>query len=400
MTPRCRPRVDPPRPCVNVLFVDHTLNPSGAAISLGTLVRHLPSDFCSHFIVRKRSEAIPLLGASSRPCYVERWMPDFPTAQNPRRYPTWLWAWHFSKMPIAFAEFRALCHRWRIGLVHCNESCLVGYTLIARALGLPAVLHARCSVVQEVLPMALLRAAARHPRLRALAIDDEVFASLPRELRVKGEIVYNPISMPTPDPSAARAYRERWGLRSGDLAIGQVANLQTTKGTREMLELARRICADEPRVKFVYVGDDSGEYNEGPALKAEVARLGLGGRVVFAGRVSDVHNAYAALDVTLCLFSKYLRGVGRTVYEAAMAGKPMVLTLAGDAMSGTLCGGALGLVSEPEDLEGVERSLRRLIADETARREIGAAARKAIGERQAPGAVAARVAGIYRSLVT
>jgi glycosyltransferase involved in cell wall biosynthesis len=383
----------------NILFIDHTLNPSGAAISLGTLIRHLSVDWRPHFILRQGSRNTGLLGAERVPSHIERWMPDFPTVQGPQRYSPLLWSWHFSKIPVAFWELRELCRRWRIDLIHANETTLVAYALMAGWLRLPVVLHARCPLIEERLPRALLEQAARHPAFHAIAIDHETLISFPPLMRAKASVVYNPIELMPAAADRVRALRQHWGLAEGDVAVGQVANLHATKGVWEILDLARKICSTHQHIKFVFVGDDRENAGEGLQLKAAARAAGLDSKVIFAGFTRDVADVYGALDVALCVFANSLKAVGRTVYEAALSGCPMILALEGGESSPTLLDGALGTVTSPGDLEAMATQIVRLSSDRVLRRALGERARQAIGSRHTPAHAAHQVEEVYRHLL-
>ncbi len=383
----------------NILFVDHTITPSGAAISFGTLIRHLNQRFSRHFILRKRSKVGSILGAEGCPCHVEHWMPDFPTTPTPHKYSLPLWLWHFFKLPVAFLELVNLRRRWKINLLHANETCLVGYVFMARLLGIPVVLHARGPLTDQMLPRSLLLMAARYPKLRVIAIDDETFNSFPAALRTRTTVIYNPIVMAPPTTEDAAALRKKWGLGAGDIAIGQVARLHDVKGIWTIMELAARVCPGNPNIKFVFVGDDREDVGDGPKLKAFAKAHGLEQSIIFAGYVPQVACVYEALDIALCLFANILKGVGRTVYEAAMVGCPMLLTLENGAQSPTLMQGALGVVCPPNDFSALEQELRRLVGDADLRHALGLKAREAIGSRHDPHVVARRVEEVYDGLL-
>src|SRR5260370_7948699 len=81
-----------------------------------------------------------------------------------------------------------------------------------------------------------------------------------------------------------------------------------------------------PRVRFVLVGDDSGEAGEGPQLRQAIRAKGLERRVILAGYRRDLSAVYGAFDISLFLFGKGLKRVGGTAFEAALAGRPGVVT--------------------------------------------------------------------------
>lgn len=381
---------------INILFVDHTTHPSGAAISFGTLIRHLSKRFKRHFIIRKRSQNADLLGVSAASCHVEHWMPDFATTCfTPKPYSPVLWAWHFAKLPIAFYNLRRICRAWKIDIIHVNESCLVGYVFMAWLLKLPIILHARCSLAKGGLPIWLLKAAAHYSALRAIAIDEETYLSFPPVLREKARVVFNPIAMGATNANTREELRRQWGLSTTDVAVGQVANLHPGKGVWDMFELAKRLCPSRPEIKFVFVGNDREGFGEGPALKVAARRDSLEKNIIFAGHVQNPAAAYAALDITMCLFAFKLKGVGRTVYEAALARRPMIVVLETGENSSTLLKGALGIVCPPHDLKSIETYLRRFSADPELRKSVAERAHAAIGSRHAPIEVAQHVEQIY-----
>jgi glycosyltransferase involved in cell wall biosynthesis len=145
----------------------------------------------------------------------------------------------------------------------------------------------------------------------------------------------------------------------------------------------------------VMIGDDSGESGEGPQLREAIHAKGLEGRVVLAGYRRDLSAVYGAFDISLCLFGKGLKGVGRTAFEAALAGRPVVVTLPGAGRSSATVAGEIGIVVEPDDFAGIKEALMGLISSEERRREVGERARSTIGPRHDPERVARQVEKIY-----
>jgi glycosyltransferase involved in cell wall biosynthesis len=242
----------------------------------------------------------------------------------------------------------------------------------------------------------LLDLAARWNGASVIAIDEEVRSSLPPVSRRKAAIVYNPIAQQKP-PSreTVHAVRSGWRFAPSDVVVGQVGSLHREKGVWEILALAESMAPSCPRVRFVLVGDDSAESGEGPQLRKAIKAKGLAGRVILAGYRRDLSAVYGAFDISLCLFGKGLKGVGRTAFEAALAGRPMVVTLPGAGRSSATMAGEIGIVLEPDDLAGIKQALMGLISSEERRREVGERARSTIGPRHDPERVARQVEKIY-----
>ena len=385
---------------MRVLYVNHTLQKSGAGISLATLLRHLPPDVEKYFLLPARSEINDALGAEPARTFSERFVCQFPVTRYNDPYPASLYAWHLAKIAVAVLRVRQLVRRWDIGLVHANETTLVAYAYGARLAGVPVVLHARTAIAPRRFERSLLARLGRSKSARIVCIDGEVRDSLPAACRGIAEVVHNPIDLgPTPAPADVAALRASWGCAPGDVVVGQVASLHEQKGVWLILDLAEKLCAEFPVLRVVLIGDDSASAGEGPKLREAIAQRGLAGRVVLPGYDARLATVYAALEVALCLFGGALGGVGRAAYEAAIAGKPLVATLPDPQRSETLRHGESGLLFTHTDVAGITAALRSLIVDAPFRARLGASAQAAIAQRHAPAAVAARVRDLYAKLL-
>jgi glycosyltransferase involved in cell wall biosynthesis len=116
------------------------------------------------------------------------------------------------------------------------------------------------------------------------------------------------------------AARREIGAAPGDFAVGTVTRLHDSKGNEYLVDAARLVLDVRPDAKFFLVG-------EGPLradLEARAARLGLGGRLVFAGFARDVAATLSAFD--LSVFPSLWEGTPLTAFEALAAGRPIVAT--------------------------------------------------------------------------
>jgi len=383
-----------------VLYIDHTIYKSGAAISLGTLIRSLSCKIEPYFILRKGSEVEEIIGATGHPIYFERWMPQFMTPVSVPQYSPLLFLWHVAKLPVAFINLFTVVKKWKIDLLHLNETTLIPYVFFGWLLRKPVVMHARCTLAQRPIERFFLRLAASLPRVAMVAIDEETKWSLPEKCRKITRVIYNPIDLgPEPSLEAVKAAREAWGCSQQDILIGQVASLHTSKGIWEILEIAAELCPLYPNVRFVLVGDDRAEVGEGPRLRRAIQERNLTGRVILVGYRPELSLVYGSLDIALCLFGGNLGGVGRAAFEAALAGKPLIATLPDPDSSESVKNGVTGLVFEPADKKGMHAGLQMLIQSRAKREEVGERAKRKIGERHSPPRIAAEVEALYASLL-
>ena len=381
---------------MRVLYVNHTTRQSGAGISLSTLLRHLPASVERYFLLPTASGIDALLAAAPERTFRERFLCQFMTTLYTAQYGPALFAWHVAKIPVAFLRIRRLVRRWKIDLVHVNETTLVAYALAARLAGAPVVLHARTAIAPRPFERRLLALLGQTGRARIACIDAEVRDSLPAPCRGIARVIHNPIDLgPAPSLVEIAAMRAAWGFGPEHVVVGQVASLHRQKGIWLILDLAEKLCAEFPLLRIVLVGDDSPGAGEGPPLRAAIEERGLAGRVVLPGYDTRLAAVYAALDVALCLFGGELGGVGRAAYEAAVSGKPLVATLPDPTRSETLEQGVSGLLFTPTDTPGISEALRRLIAGPALRASLGASAQASIGRRHSPAVVAESVVQLY-----
>lgn len=208
---------------------------------------------------------------------------------------------------------------------------------------------------------------------RAIAVSGSTRDFLVRERHVPAarvRLIWNgaPLEEFAHAPAGARErIREQWGLATDALAIGTIGRLSEQKGQRDLLEAAGRVVTADARARFVLVGD--GDLR--PALESQAAALGLGDRVVFAGHRTDVPAVLAALDV-VCISSTY-EGTPLALFEAMAAGRAIVST-AVDGCREILAHERTALLSPARDPAALARNLARVLAEESLRHALGAAA--------------------------
>ena len=123
-------------------------------------------------------------------------------------------------------------------------------------------------------------------------------------------------------PLSRAAARRELGLPDAAPLAGIVATLRSWKGHRYLVDAMPRLRRRDARLVIVGDGPQRG------ALEAQVAQLGLGERVLFAGQRTDVACWLAALDVFV-LPSYANEGVPQALLQAMLVGVPCVTTDAG-----------------------------------------------------------------------
>lgn len=158
-----------------------------------------------------------------------------------------------------------------------------------------------------------------------------------------------------PDPEAGRKVRAGWGVAESTPLVGIVGRLAPVKDHPTFLRAAALVAPLAPDAMFVCVGDGPLTYRA--ELMQQAQDLGLGGRLVWAGKRHDMSAVYNAFDV-VCLSSR-VEGFPNVLGEAMAAGVPCVATDVGDIAEIL---GPVGRVVPPRDSAALGAAVRELLA--------------------------------------
>jgi glycosyltransferase involved in cell wall biosynthesis len=196
--------------------------------------------------------------------------------------------------------------------------------------------------------------------------------------------------------------RARLGVPDGAFLFGITARIQPHRRFDFLWEVARRVVAARPRVRFVLLGRGS-EADTEDLVRAPVRRLGLTGQVILPGYLyePDYSLALRALDAFVFLVPGS-DGTCRALREAMSLGVPVVATPRG--MLPDLLGehrdlaehGPAGLI-RPEDPEVWARTLIGLVDEPETRARLGAAAAARVAGPMEPRAATLRLLGFYET---
>lgn len=196
------------------------------------------------------------------------------------------------------------------------------------------------------------------------------------------------------------AARREFGASGGDVLFGMVGRVVRIKGHQSFLEAAAAMAERAPRARFVVVGDQRPVETSGGEfmrhLRAESRRLGLEGRLRFAGWREDVPRVMAALDVLVQ--PSLEEAFGRTLLEAMAMGRPVIAARTG-GMPEVVADGESGLLVPARDVESLAGAMDRLANDGALRSAMGKAGRARVEERFSLARGTRRVEAIYRDVV-
>lgn len=269
---------------------------------------------------------------------------------------------------LAAFMLERIIQRQQIDLVHAN-SAAAGLAAVkaCRKLNLPCVYTAHGVLGHDVREQALGQAdtiICVSDFLRRLSIE----RGFPQDRLIT---LYNGVNTDKfqPDQATGKQIREKLGISPNEFVIGIVSRIRNIrdKGHADLLEMLHRY-ASERKWRLLIVGKGRGM----PELKREVNRLGLTGKVCFAGFWREVQNVMAAMDVVV--LPSNFETFGLVLAEANAAGKPVVAYAVGGVPE-AVADGETGFLVPKRDLAVLYEKLSQLAEDKGLSQRMGAAGR-------------------------
>ncbi|HEY4451161.1 MAG TPA: glycosyltransferase family 4 protein [Solirubrobacteraceae bacterium] len=381
---------------MKVLYVNHTAAVSGGERSLLSLLSGLPDSFDA-LVAAPRGQLQATVRALGVPVATITG-----TAGSLRLHPA-----HtpraLAEMALAALQVRRLARRSAAEILHAN-SIRAGLVLaLARAPGVPTVVHVRDCLPPGPLSSATLRliaASATTVVANSRYTASSVLSAAPA---ARIEVIYNPVDLRRWDPARLDrgAARARLGEAvAGRLLLGVVAQLSPWKGQDTAIE-ALRLLREEGRdahllligsAKFVARSTRFDNESYVARLRALAAAAGLEDRISWLGEREDVPELVRALDVLL--LPSWEEPFGRSLIESMALGVPVIATNVGGPPE-ILDDGVQGYLLAPGEPASWARAIAGLADDPQRAAEIGRAGRRRVEERFALERHVAAVLALY-----
>lgn len=182
------------------------------------------------------------------------------------------------------------------------------------------------------------------------------------------QLIYNGVDTDRFSRGKGATVRAQLGLDMATPLVVVSARLAAQKRPLDALTAFARVAVDVPQAHLVFVGD-------GPMLgmvRSAAAGLKIGDRVHFAGQQFNVPDWLDA--ATVWLLPTESEGFSLAVIEALAAGCAIVSTLC-PGNDEVLVDGANALLARVGDVDAMAAAMRRILSDESLRRQLGARAR-------------------------
>ena len=187
--------------------------------------------------------------------------------------------------------------------------------------------------------------------------------------------------------------RKELGVDAETCLIGTIGRLTPVKGLSYLLQAVPILLRQRANVRLLIVGDGVIRKD----LEAQARDLGIGENVVFLGHREDTLELMQALDIFV--LPSLSEGIPMALLEAMAASRAVVASRVG-GIPETVDDGVEGILVEPMDVTRLAESCLRLIDSPETAMKMGELARKRVVQEFSAMAMADRVAGLYKELVT
>lgn len=282
--------------------------------------------------------------------------------------------------PAILAKLPALARlvqEKNINLIHCHLpiSAAAG-RLVGKYLGVPVVYTEHNKQERYHPATRRLNLATMGLNAEVLTVSEDVRQSLLAHWsgdQRRVSVLINGVNTSRYNPAQydQRNCREELGLPAEAPIVGTVCVFRTQKRLECWLDLAARTLKEIPDAYFVVIGDGPTEEQ----VKARAKALGLLDRIRFPGRLDEVRQWLAAMDVYL--MTSEFEGLPIALLEAMSMELPIVTTSAG-GIAEAVTDGTEGFVVPVEDWENLLPPLVKLLRDADLRQKTGKAARERV----------------------
>lgn len=211
--------------------------------------------------------------------------------------------------------------------------------------------------------------------------------------RANYHVLYYGVQVPPlPEDAERTAFRAELGWPADTPVILHVGRFNEQKNHGGLLDVFERVLALVPAARLVLVGDGLLR----PTVEESIAARGIGEQVRLLGLRGDVPRLMGLSDVFL--FPSFFEGFGLAALEANAAALPVVASRV-PGLTEAVVDGQTALLHEVQDVDGMARSVTRLLTEPDAARQMGDAGRRRVEADYSLDASARRLRDLYRACV-
>jgi glycosyltransferase involved in cell wall biosynthesis len=194
-------------------------------------------------------------------------------------------------------------------------------------------------------------------------------------------------------PRSRHEVRNALGLVEEDVAFATVARLFERKGHDDILAAAPRVLSQNPRVRFVFIGD--GILRD--RLVADAERLGIRHAFHFTGLVPPERIGELLAGVDAVVHPSLREGLARVLPQALIVGRPVISYDVDGAKE--VVSPETGRLLRPRDIDALTGAILELASDPALRNKLGQEGRRRFADRFRKETMTAQLRSLYARLL-
>lgn len=334
---------------VKVLHIINSLGLGGAQKVLKYFVENSPADEVENFIYPLRDDPIDIVVSGN-------------IIKHGRR----------NYDPRKVLDIIRICRRHDIDIIHTHLHKAVCAAVIARLFcRAKIVLHEHGAINHRGGQYSLYRFLLRfmkHFVTRFIAVSKDIAGHLRRNAGIPAgriDLIYNGIDSRkfVRDERTRRETRCKQGISEDDIVLGFVGRLDIVKGIDILLDAMGLLSQKYDNIRLLLCGDGK----QRDVLGNQVAKLGLGQKVIFLGFQEDVVGVLNAMD--LAVLPSRDEAFPLAPIEFMYMGIPVACSGVG-GLAEIVLHNQTGLVFDTNTAEGIAQMIETLIEDENLRNRL------------------------------
>jgi glycosyltransferase involved in cell wall biosynthesis len=162
-----------------------------------------------------------------------------------------------------------------------------------------------------------------------------------------------------------RTNLREWNIPDDNIVVGMIACFKPQKSPGDFVDVAAQVLKQTTKkVHFIMAGD--GELR--PEIESRIRDLGIGSHITLLGWQTDMPQVYRNLDIVV--LTSLWEGLP-CVFSEAMAGELPIVATGVDGAREAIIDGENGFLHRPHDVEGMAKSVLKLVEDPALRKEMG-----------------------------
>ena len=213
----------------------------------------------------------------------------------------------------------------------------------------------------------------------------------------KYRVVYNGVDTERFKPREKPELRKNLKLPVEDKIIGVFASFKPQKNHEMLIRAFSKVIVSIPETSLLFVGDqlygnmnDTGQYHK--KMECLIDELKIRNHCIFMGNRDDVEMIYPACDISI--LSSLYEGTPNVLLESMSCGVPVIATNVCDN-SHIVKNGETGYLVDLNDINGMVQSIKKLLANNDLRQNMGKKARDWLTDEFSVNQLAKRMENIY-----